>query len=101
METTSHTVHATAIARGYLARKRVAEMRRTKEEAARADPKVALLRHRVAKVSAASRVVASCLVANAANRRRQRRSEARDAVAMVRGRGLRGKVAQCSAAKRN
>lgn len=90
MEGTAHTAHATAIARGHLARKRVAEMRRAKVNAARADPKIALLRHRVARVFAASRVVASCLIANAANRRRRRRSEVRAAVAMVRGRGLTG-----------
>lgn len=83
---TSSSSRCTAVARGHLARLRVAEMRRARNEAAarKADHKRALLLRRLARVSAASRTVASCLIANAAARRRERDLRARAAVAMVR-----------------
>ncbi|CAM9548528.1 unnamed protein product, partial [Pylaiella littoralis] len=74
-----------AVARGFMARRRVTEMRRQRHEAAarKAAHKRALLQRRLVKVLAASRTVASCLIANAAARRRERARRARAAVAKV------------------
>lgn len=82
------TPRCAAVARGYLARRRVAEMRRQRDQALaqRAEHRRSLLDRRLAKVSAASRTVASCLIANAAAKRRERFWLSRAAVAMVRGR---------------
>lgn len=69
-------------------------MRRIRDQAIvqRAEHKRLLLHRRLAKVSAASRTVASCLIANAAARRRERFRLSRAAVAVVRGRmGLAGR----------
>lgn len=76
---------ASALARGYLARRQVAELRTANEEKAYSDPKKDILRRHVAKVSAASRVVASSLIANAAVIKKKRKSDLVEAVAMVRG----------------
>ncbi|CAM9599324.1 unnamed protein product, partial [Scytosiphon promiscuus] len=82
---TSDSTICAAVARGYLARRRVAQMRRLVDEAAsrRTERKEYLLQRRLAKVAAASRTVASCLIANASARRRERIRRARAAVAMV------------------
>lgn len=84
IEVSAGTFHATALSRGYLARRRVAHMRKFLKEAAQSDPKRSILRRRLAKVSAASAVVASCVIANAAARRRARARILRTAVKMVR-----------------
>lgn len=61
-------------------------MRRQRDQAVarRAEHKRSLLYRRLAKVSAASRTVASCLIANAAVKKRERFRLTRAAVAMVR-----------------
>lgn len=92
----SHSTTATAtrnaicaaVARGYMARRRVAAMRRHRDEVTsqKAAHKQALLQRRLVKVRAASRTVSSCLIANTAARRRERVRRARAAVAMVRER---------------
>ncbi|CAM9128585.1 unnamed protein product, partial [Ectocarpus fasciculatus] len=83
--TTTGNIRCAAVTRGYLARRRVAMVRRerAKETAQRAELKRSLLQRRLVKVSAASRMVASCLIANAAARRRERRRLVRAAVVMV------------------
>lgn len=80
------TALCAAVARGHLARRRVSKMRRERDLAAaqKTAHKRSLLQRRLVKVLAASRTVASCLVANAAARRRERARLARAAVAMVR-----------------
>lgn len=62
-------------------------MRRLVDEAAsqKAERKEYLLQRRLVKVSAASETVASCLIANAFARKRERVRIAKAAVAMVRG----------------
>lgn len=91
---TSGVSGVAALVRGYIARRRVAGIRKAKEQAAQSDTKQAYLRHRMAEVSAASRIVASCLIANTATRRRERARKLSAAVAMVSGRegggGMRG-----------
>lgn len=74
-----------AVTRGYLARRRVAIIRRERAKAAaqRAELKRSVLQRRLVKVSAASRMVASCLIANASARRRERLRLVRAAVVMV------------------
>ncbi|CAM9367880.1 unnamed protein product, partial [Hapterophycus canaliculatus] len=74
-----------AMARGYLARRRVVQMRRHIHEAAarRAEHKQHLLQRRLAKVAEASGIVASSLITNAAARKRDRVRLERAAVAMV------------------
>lgn len=86
--TTTGSILCAAVTRGYLARRRVAMIRRERAKAAaqRAELKRSLLQRRLVKVSAASQIVASCLIANASVRRRERRRLVRAAVAMV-GRG--------------
>lgn len=73
-----------ALVRGYLARKRVAKIRQTREEETRVEAKRLPLQRRMDKVSAASRVVASCVIKSAAHRRRQRARDLLAAVGMVR-----------------
>lgn len=87
-EVSAGTCHATALARGYLARRCVAHMRKFQKEAAKSDPKRLVLRRRLDKVSGASTVVASCIIANAASRRRARARVLRTAVEMVRLGGI-------------
>ncbi|CAM9210535.1 unnamed protein product [Ectocarpus sp. 6 AP-2014] len=83
--TTTGNILCAAVTRGYLARRRVAMIRRERAKAAaqRAELKRSLLQRRLVKVSAASRIVASCLIANAWARRWERRRLVRAAVAMV------------------
>lgn len=75
-----------ALVRGFLARRRVAEIRKIRQEAAKVKAKRLPLRKRLAKVSAASNVVASCVIKNAANRKRERAHDLTAAVGMVRER---------------
>lgn len=74
-----------ALVRGFLARKRVAKMRQIQDEEARIEAKRLPLQRRLAKVLAASRVVCSCIIKNAALRRRQRARDLSAAAQMVRG----------------
>lgn len=58
-------------------------MLKANQAAGRSDKKRCLLRCRIAKVAAASTIVASCLMMNAAARKRKRARVLREAVAMV------------------
>lgn len=74
---------AAALARGFLARRRAAALRRAREESARSDGERASLRRRLHLVSSASKLVASFLSANVALQKRRRARELSAAVARV------------------